>query len=155
MKRINYLALALLAAGTLATTSCKKDAASKSNSEYLMNGSWKITSENVSYSLSGASQTSVIPIDNCQKDDKTNFNSGGVLVNDEGAVKCNSSDPQTTTGTWSLASDNKTLTIVDGSGANAFTGNFNIDQIDDNTLKLSNQADNSGITYKTTITFSH
>ncbi len=51
-------------------------------------------------------------VDDCSKDDCTNFNSDKTLAFDEGATKCDPSDPQTSTGTWSLSSDGKTLTIT-------------------------------------------
>lgn len=51
-------------------------------------------------------------IDDCSKDDCTNFKSDKTISFDEGATKCDPSDPQTSEGTWSLSADGKTLTLT-------------------------------------------
>lgn len=51
-------------------------------------------------------------VDDCTKDDCTKLNSDKTVSFDEGATKCDPSDPQTSTGTWSLSADGKTLTIT-------------------------------------------
>ncbi len=51
-------------------------------------------------------------VDDCTKDDCTNFKSDKTIAFDEGATKCDPSDPQTSAGTWSLSADGKTLTLT-------------------------------------------
>ncbi|HRI58252.1 MAG TPA: lipocalin family protein [Saprospiraceae bacterium] len=51
-------------------------------------------------------------VDDCTKDDCTNFKSDKTIAFDEGATKCDPSDPQTSVGTWSLSADGKTLTLT-------------------------------------------
>jgi hypothetical protein len=50
----------------------------------------------------------------CQKDDLFIFESGGVYKTDEGATKCDPTDPQQTTGTWVFNSGETMLTTVEG-----------------------------------------
>ena len=49
----------------------------------------------------------------CTKDDCTSFNSDGKFTFDEGATKCDPNDLQTTTGTYTLSEDGKTLVMTD------------------------------------------
>ena len=101
--------LLLLAVSTIAVTAFKKDDA-KSNEDYLTAKScWKQT-KSESYDPT-TSTWSDDTIDDCTKDDCTTFKSDKSLVVDEGATKCDPTDPQTSTGTWSLSADGKTLTL--------------------------------------------
>ena len=50
----------------------------------------------------------------CSKDDFTTYKVDGTYVTDDGATKCDPADPQTTSGTWSFAS-NETQLVMDSS----------------------------------------
>lgn len=50
--------------------------------------------------------------DACSKDNIMSFEKQGVFIFDEGATKCDSSDPQQEKGTWSLSADKKKLTLT-------------------------------------------
>lgn len=63
----------------------------------LLIGTWKVES---AFS-SEAGNPSVLP--DCSKDNLVTFNSDGITVADEGAIKCDSMDAQTSTGTWKMA----------------------------------------------------
>lgn len=63
----------------------------------LLKGTWKIES-----SISNeAGNPSTLP--DCSKDNLVTFNADGTMLADEGAVKCDSMDAQTSTGTWKMA----------------------------------------------------
>ncbi len=147
-----------IAAVTLLFASCKKNDDNVSRKDTLTNGKWRITAATTTISTSGVSNTTdeYATYDACEKDDVTIFRTDMHLIDDAGAVKCNSSDPQQTdSGIWAL-SENDTKIIFTGSGV---VLTFNIDQIDGNTLKLSYSSSQttSGITVTTTSssTFTH
>ena len=135
------LSVALLAlAGTLAFTSCKKDDDGGSNSasakENLTTGQWRMTANSVTTSMSGGGSSTndvFATYDACEKDDLTKFEAAGGVTVDEGASKCNSSDPQSySAGTWALENNNATLALTDGS-----TERFKIDELNSASLKIS------------------
>jgi Lipocalin-like domain len=99
--------LAVLFVSVLALNACKKD---EKATDQLTGGCWKHVKEEEQ--LSGETTWSVLTIDACSADDCTTFAADGKLTIDESAVKCDPSDPQTNTGTWTLSADEKTLTFV-------------------------------------------
>lgn len=93
-------------AATLTFTSCKKDE-ELSKTEMLTTGSWiQVGATEDGQDVWDADY------EDCEKDDITTFSSDGTFTIDEGATKCNPSDPQISdSGTWELSSDEKTITI--------------------------------------------
>lgn len=101
MKQITLLVFA-----ALMLHSCSKDKTTTSSNPdptpiktplELLDGTWKIES-----SISNeAGNPSTLP--DCSKDNLVTFNSNGSMLADEGAVKCDSMDAQTSTGTWKMA----------------------------------------------------
>lgn len=86
----------------------------------------------------------------CQKDNQYIFNTNNTNTTDEGATRCNPSDPQQITGgTWSLSNNNTVLTLTDGST----TVVSNVLTLDNANLKLQYENTISGITAKTTTTY--
>jgi len=84
----------------------------------------------------------------CEKDDKYVFETGNTYEYNEGATKCNASDPQIIyTGSWALT-DNETKILF---GSSSFT----IDQLDDNTLIISATEVLAPDTYTLKVTFTH
>lgn len=158
MKKISFLVTALTVI-SVAFTSCKKDdgddepvkTPEKTTAEKLTLGGWITTSGTVTPPLFGTSDwfAEYAP---CEKDDVTTFKAGGVLTLDEGATKCNASDPQVySTGTWSLAADNKTITVTeDGS-----TYTYVIQSITETSMTVTQTEVFSGTTYTSTISFKH
>ena len=112
----------LILAMVIAFSSCKKDSdtaeiISTTPTEYLTAGSWKITAMTIDPGVdigNGILLTDVFSLlDACEKDDLMVFNTNGTITADEGVLKCNPDSPQTSNdGSWSLSSDNKTLTII-------------------------------------------
>ena len=110
---IKFIIPSLLFAFVLITSGCSKSAEDK-----LTGHAWVITS------LKGAQGGFTVDIfaltEACTKDDETTFNENGTVTVDEGASKCNSTDPQTYDGgTWVLSEDEKTLSMTsDGTTIN-------------------------------------
>jgi hypothetical protein len=116
----------------LSLVSCSKDddntvsaggLAPSANTNKLCDKNWKISSVFVD----GTDLTPVIP--GCQIDDLYKFSTDGTLTYDEGPTKCNPSDPQTTPGTWSWASNESKL-VIDGDTSDVVTNSGTV-------LKLS------------------
>ena len=101
-KLLTLLIFALTIALTVVVTSCKKDEVTKSRKELLTAKQWKI--------LSSKTNGVADVISDCEKDDFVIFASNGTYTWNPGTVKC---DPSETirTGTWTLSSDEKTLTL--------------------------------------------
>jgi hypothetical protein len=134
MKKSNLIYLFVLLVGMACLDACKKkeDPAPVPRKELLASTSskkWKITSATAGGYDAFASR------DACERDNLYIFFSDNKLTVDEGATKCNSGDPQTAaTGTWSLSTDEKTLTLNAGSSS-ILSGDFTITELSSNTLK--------------------
>jgi Lipocalin-like domain len=110
----------------LTIESCKKD--HKASNPIV--GKWNMTA----YIHDGIDVygTQVLP---CVTDNIITFTSDLQIIADEGPTKCNSSDPQTITGTYSLNSDNTQLTA-------SHNGSSDVDYIrtlNSTTLKTRNK----------------
>ena len=104
-------------------TACRKDDESntKTKSDFLIEGNWVITNLTVEPGIDmggGVLVTDVYPyLEDCQKDDIMDFQSGGDVVIDEGPTKCDPDDPQTTDrGSWMLMDNNTKLRITEPNG---------------------------------------
>ena len=111
----------VLAAATVAVSSCKKDEDNSSNTpsntntaskkELLTAKPWKTTG----LTIGGADLWS--QFDACEKDNIYTFKTNGVYIDDEGATKCDPADPQiVTTSTWALI-ENDTKLVYAGDTA--------------------------------------
>jgi len=107
--------LILIAFIAIAFTACKDDEdkttpSTKTKMELLTSGSWiptdLLTNDTSFYDL--------IPV--CSRDDFYTFSSNGTYITNEGALKCDPNDPQTSSDNWSFNS-NQTKIIIDGDQA--------------------------------------
>lgn len=134
MKKSNFIFLFVLLAGVVCLDACKKkeDPAPVPRKELLASTSgkkWKITSATAGGFDAFASREA------CERDNLYIFYSDNKLTVDEGATKCNSGDNQTAaTGTWSLSTDEKTLTL---SGGSDYDGNYTIVEMSSTALKAN------------------
>lgn len=141
MKKLFLLPLAALALG-----SCKKNddnspaPTAPSKTDLLTAKNWRISTATVTLAglpLPGA-------IEACSLDDFLKFNADKTLVHDEGASKCDPSDPQKDNGTWSMPSDSK-LTVALPNSSLPY-GTFDIKELSATTLHLYMSNTNAGVT---------
>lgn len=120
MKKLQLFSIPILLAGIIFSACQKKtEPQTQSKSEMLTSSSWKFDK-----ATSGGADVSGF-INACYKDNIITFSAGGNGTLDEGASKCNSSDPQTTNFNWTLTS-NETVLTVTGAIFAGQSGNFTI-----------------------------
>jgi hypothetical protein len=131
---------------------CNKDSDNnntpKTNTDLLVQSAWKFDNAKVN----GADVSSLIQ--GCQKDNTITFAAGGTGTLDEGATKCNSSDPQSNPFTWNFATNETVLHV----SATLFTGgssDFHIETLNETQLILSQDIDIAGTTQNAVVTFKH
>ncbi|HEV8283464.1 MAG TPA: lipocalin family protein [Chitinophagaceae bacterium] len=120
----------------------------KTKTELLAQSSWKFDNAKVGgIDVSSALQA-------CQKDNILVFAATLTGTVDEGPLKCNTNDPQTTSFTWNFASNETVLHV----STVLFTGgssDFNIVSLTDTQLILSQNINVSGTTQNAVVTFKH
>lgn len=132
MKRL----LTMMGAYALLLTACSKDnttqpnntpspVPSKSNKE-LLTGTWLMLS------VTTNDPDNPNPMPDCSKDDLLTFKADGTCLADAGSTLCDSTQPQTQSGTWNIDAYPKLTWNVTGELASENT----ITQLDDNTLKM-------------------
>ncbi|GAB4132779.1 MAG: hypothetical protein Fur0027_20560 [Raineya sp.] len=104
MKKITYLALMLMIASLV--FSCKKKDPEPSPRQKII-GKWRM--------ISGSTTVGGIttPAEACELDNITEFKTGDIYTIDEGPTKCEPTDPQTTTGPYSLNEAGTLLNITE------------------------------------------
>lgn len=116
--------------------SCKKDDPTKT--ELLTGKNWKLTAATIDPGLlvvgaSGAHLTNdyTEALAECQKDNFVTFYTDLKLILDESTIKCNTTGPQTFSGSWSwLAGETQLKTELNGT-----TTTYTVIQLDETTLK--------------------
>ncbi len=143
--------LILLFFSVVTFTACEKnndDNQPKTKTELISRANWKLASATVS----GVDVTASIP--GCQKDNTLAFAANGSGTSDEGATKCSSTDPQSSTFTWSFQNNETTLfissPILSGGG-----NTFNIMSLTESELVLSQNVTISGIMQNAVVRFVH
>jgi hypothetical protein len=149
MKHLSRIAVLTLLV-FLFVTSCSKSNSStaKTKTELLTQSSWKFSNAKVS----GADVSAFLQA--CQKDNILVFATAGTGTLDEGATKCNSSDPQSNPFTWNFASNETVLHV----STVLFTGgssDFDIVSLTDAQLVLSQNITVQGSTQNAVVTFIH
>ncbi|MVN76150.1 hypothetical protein GO988_07420 [Hymenobacter sp. HMF4947] len=135
------LSLFLLVAVSLGA--CKKDsdsaAPTPSRTDLLTAKNWRLTTATISVSgfpLPGA-------IAACSLDDFLKFGTDKVLTHDEGATKCDPTDPQTDKGTWDMPSEAKLTLALPNSDLPG--GTFDIKELTATTMHLTLTDTSGGI----------
>lgn len=128
---------------------------SPTKTELLTAKPWKKVAETVSpaQNIGGRMVTDLYAEEEaCNNDDLYIFNTDKTFKYDEGATKCDPSDPQIwATGTWVFNSD-ETQMIVTFSGSGLKSTN-NILEVSSTTAKLSHEETINGTKYTTTSTY--
>ena len=115
----------------IALNACKKDDAKPaSKADLLTSGTWRLTAAVTDMDGDGTFETDeYTAFGTCFTDNIWTFNSNNSIAVDEGATKCDPSDPQVQTGSWQLTNNQTNL---------SFEGEtYVIQQLDANTLILS------------------
>ena len=88
----------------------------------------------------------------CERDNFVKFNADRTYVGDEGPTLCNTSDPQTQTGTWKFENNDTKLTISDP-GALGTDQYFDVITLSASTVRLHDTATFSfgGVTVSATV----
>jgi hypothetical protein len=109
MKRKLFFILLTACTSIIIFSSCKKDDI-ESKTKNLTTGSWKMTGYERDFDKDGTfEENTFATIVDCYKDNIYTFQSNGDVIMDEGATKCNVTDPQAITLTWSLEDDGSIL----------------------------------------------
>ena len=158
MKKNLLLTLSFIA--VLFISSCKDDTKeptpAKTKTENLCSAPWKATAATIDPAIDvGGTQVTdwYSQFEACMKDDLVKYESNKTGTYDEGATKCDPTDPQNTPFTWTFDLSETKLT-EDGD-------TYDIIQLDETTLKYSFVYDGAdiggtpGIKYKMTATFKH
>jgi hypothetical protein len=142
----------------ISAASCKKSdtdsgAQTKSTTTLLTQTSWKIQTVGLDADKNGVADsdvTSSVPA--CKLDNVYTFRSDSTGTMDEGAVKCNTTDPQTSSFTWGFKNNQTVLTGTFGFS----NGDASIISITD-TVMIVTYDDNLGTatTYHFIVTLKH
>ncbi|MBK8565841.1 MAG: lipocalin family protein [Saprospiraceae bacterium] len=152
MKTISIKALVAVCGllAILSMTSCEKDKDKESTSDALTGGNWKLTALTSDPAIDwfGTPVTNVYAqLPACIKDDITIFKTNGTVNFDEGVSKCETNDPQTTSGTWALSADEKVLSVTtDGE-----TESWSIENLEGKNFKATYEVTQDGLTYTFTV----
>ena len=144
--------LILLVCIAISLASCKKDEPAKTKTELITNKNWVQTAATVNpgVPINGTIVTDIYAQMNaCQRDNILKFGNGNAVTFDEGAMKCNASSPQTTTGTWAFNSTETIVTLTQGTT----TIELVVLQLDDNSFKYSVVEQYNGLNYTVTRLF--
>jgi hypothetical protein len=156
MKYIFKSAFTIVIALTVTISGCKKETPVKTKKELICSGNWtqKSFTINPGIDIGGIVITDFFTqFDACSKDDFEKYETSGLGASNEGATKCDPSDPQTTAFTWSFKNSETVLT-KDAEDADIVT-------LNENEMILSLVADGAdvggtpGIKYKLTVGYKH
>ena len=119
MKKL-FRNLLLVSASCLVIVSCGKDdddepsgGSGGSKTDMLTHGSWQYTNVQAAPPWDIYFNWDSLPA--CEKDDFVNFSTNGNGTFDEGATKCDPTDPQTSTFKWAWMNSETELQIIEGS----------------------------------------
>jgi hypothetical protein len=132
---------------------CKKNdespATPSSRADLLTAKNWRLAT--VTATVGGFPLPNNLVLPDCNKDDFFKFNTDKTLIQDAGATKCNSTDPQTQAGTWALNTDESKLTIsIPGS---LLSGEAVIKELTTSSLHISGTPTYNGVTANVDATF--
>ncbi len=142
-----------------AISSCKKDEYNnpmpgKTKADILTSKIWKQTARTISptVDINDTMVTDLYALDyECDKDDLYKFKKDNTFTQDEGATKCDPSDPQVYAfGTWAFNAD-ETQLILNYTGVGSFTSN--ILEVTETTARLSEIDIINGVEFTTIITY--
>lgn len=153
IKKITILAITVLAIASCGKkTTTNTSTTSKTKTQLLTQKTWKLT--NVRYKINSGSWVDAYgTISSCVKDNIVTYSTSGAYSIDEGATKCNTSDPQTyISGTWNFQNSETQLATVTSTFG---TQVQSIVTLDENTLQSTETGTSGGNTQTNEYTYSH
>ncbi len=156
MKNLNNILMLCIIASFTLFASCKKDkkdttaSTTSVKTDYLTKGPWKVTAERTKLN-GGAWIDEFVNWQPCELDNTTTFYKNFTTIDDEGASKCGTTDPQSTTGNWAFNTGETSLILIDGVDQYSYT----IQILDNTILRIQgvNIVATDTITYE--LTFGH
>lgn len=150
MKRM--IRTAFLAMATMAFfSSCKKDKdddnTGNGKTDLITNGSWKISAVHEKLGENPWVDITAQEYEDCELDDRIQFSKPNIVTTDEGATKCDPSNPQTDTGTWKFVNGEQEIELAGEE--------FHIDELTATSLKISVSGALDGFTYIYRISLVH
>lgn len=144
MKTLRFPLCLALAATTL-LSACDKDKVKPANKTELLTGKdWVMTAQTVSPAIRLASGRSITDLyaemDDCDKDDFLRFEKPSAYTLNDGATKCDPSDPHSFSGSWSFSDGEKVLNTTLQSPdptEDPVTSSYNIVELKEDGMKLS------------------
>ncbi len=138
---MKYLVGILIISSLCFQSSCSKDEdTGPSNTELIVSATWKYNNGGVDVNNDGLIDAPVPPgyVLDCDKDNTLTFKDDGTGTLDEGATKCDPSNPQTSAFTWSFKNGetyiNFSIAIMTG-----FSGDLKILKLTSTELNLSKE----------------
>jgi hypothetical protein len=152
----HHIILLLMITAATVTFSCKKDKeenSAKTKTELLTTGTWKLISytSNPAYDWYGNGNfaTDIFnALNPCERDGLDTYRTNGIVEINEGALKCNSTDPQTFTLTWAFT-NNESKILYDG------FDEYELIELTATTMRLRQIFVENGITYTHNETYGH
>jgi hypothetical protein len=146
---MNKLVLIGFFFSTFILGSCNKnDTPDPTYTDHILRAAWKFDK-----AMSGGTDVSAF-LNACYKDNTTTFVASGSGTLDEGATKCNSSDPQSVNFTWNFTNDGHTLNVSAGIVAGQ-SGAFTVIKLDETQMILEGSFSTSSGTITGQIYFKH
>ncbi|MBV4357075.1 hypothetical protein [Pinibacter aurantiacus] len=150
-------ALVILSAAVI--VGCKKDDNNNGSSktQLITSGNWKVASDYydpaVDWDGDGHTENEVFNLYSaCDKDDILIFKTDGSLTLEEGASKCDPSDPQVIESTAWKFSNNESILLVGPSGSEQ---SIQLLELSSTTLKIKVIFTVQGVSYTETTTYGH
>lgn len=132
------------------TTTTPTPTPQPTKTELITAKNWKLTKQMVS--INGSPESDFTQFyDACELDNLHKFATTGAFTIDEGATKCNASDPQiNSTGTWMFTNNEAKLKITEG----ADVTEVEIMELSASKLVVKESVTDQGMTFVNTTTFS-
>ncbi|MGZ5246062.1 MAG: lipocalin family protein [Flavitalea sp.] len=139
---MKVLATALIGMLIISAGCQKNDNDAPTKSEQLTAKPWKFSSAGVDANNDGTIDTPLPSgtFEPCELDNLYIFKSDGTGTADEGPLKCDANDPQTSPFGWSLSSDQSQITFT-GGGVQGIDGTVKLISLTDSKLVMSQSVD--------------
>jgi hypothetical protein len=136
--------------------SCKKDSTtSATKTDLITKSAWKYQDAGADMDKNGTIDLSISSqLQDCEKDNTLTLRADGTGTLDEGATKCDPSDPQSSNVNWNF-SNNETFINFTGTGILGISGQFKLLSLTETTLSFSKDTTLSGTPISLLIQLQH